>query len=178
MDRITNKNWHVTKFSNLDQRKVLHRLWELENEKENENKKYFYSNGNKVYQPISNECMHMNPPNVGSSVQPALSKKQEDFMVLLFEESKKLKSETDQLKIKNDSLYKKIAELEQDLIHADENVSYRECAVKLDEDKIKKQAQIDILERVKSLTIYDDNYLDGYVFIDDINDLIEEVKSK
>ena len=34
MTRITNKDWHTTKFSNLDQRKVLHRLWELENEQE------------------------------------------------------------------------------------------------------------------------------------------------
>lgn len=36
MTRITNKDWHTTKFSNLDQRKVLHRLWELENEQEAE----------------------------------------------------------------------------------------------------------------------------------------------
>lgn len=38
MNRITNRDWHTTKFSRLDQRKVLHRLWELENEKEDENK--------------------------------------------------------------------------------------------------------------------------------------------
>lgn len=40
-----------------------------------------------------------------------------------------------------------------------------------------KQAKIDILNKVKSLAIYDDNYLDGYVFIDDINKLIEEVEN-
>lgn len=40
-----------------------------------------------------------------------------------------------------------------------------------------KQAKIDILNKVKSLSIYDDNYLDGYVFIDDINKLIEEVEN-
>ena len=40
-----------------------------------------------------------------------------------------------------------------------------------------KQAQIDVLNKVKSLAIYDDNYLDGYVFIDDINKLIEEVEN-
>ena len=154
MDRITNKNWHVTKFSNLDQRKVLHRLWELENEKENENKKH---------------------SNVGSSVQPALSKKQEDFMVLLFEESKKLKSETDQLKIKNDSLYKKISELEQDLIHADENVFYRECDVKLAEDKIKKQTQIDVLNKAKEKL---DSAPNGWAYTGYIDDLIEEVEKQ
>lgn len=38
-----------------------------------------------------------------------------------------------------------------------------------------KQAQIDVLNRLKSLSIYDDNYLDGYVFIDDIEKLLEEL---
>lgn len=38
-----------------------------------------------------------------------------------------------------------------------------------------KQAQIDVLNRLKSSSIYDDNYLDGYVFIDDINKLLEEL---
>lgn len=38
----------------------------------------------------------------------------------------------------------------------------------------KKQAKIDVLNRLKSLSIYDDNYLDGYVFIDDIDKLLEE----
>ena len=39
-----------------------------------------------------------------------------------------------------------------------------------------KQAKIDVLNRLKSLSIYDDNYLDGYVFIDDIEKLLEELK--
>ena len=39
-----------------------------------------------------------------------------------------------------------------------------------------KQAQIDVLNKLKSSAVYDDNYLDGYVFIDDVNKLIEEVK--
>ena len=38
-----------------------------------------------------------------------------------------------------------------------------------------KQAKIDVLNRLKSLSIYDDNYLDGYVFIDDIDKLLEEL---
>lgn len=38
-----------------------------------------------------------------------------------------------------------------------------------------KQAQIEVLNRLKSLSIYDDNYLDGYVFIDDIEKLLEEL---
>lgn len=39
-----------------------------------------------------------------------------------------------------------------------------------------KQAKIEVLNRLKSLSIYDDNYLDGYVFIDDIDKLLEELK--
>ena len=38
-----------------------------------------------------------------------------------------------------------------------------------------KQAQIEVLNRLKSLSIYDDNYLDGYVFIEDIDKLLEEL---
>lgn len=38
-----------------------------------------------------------------------------------------------------------------------------------------KQAKIDVLNRLKSLSIYDDNYLDGYVFIDGIDKLLEEL---
>lgn len=37
-----------------------------------------------------------------------------------------------------------------------------------------KQAQIDVLNKLKSLSIYDDNYMDGYVFTDDIEKLLEE----
>lgn len=39
-----------------------------------------------------------------------------------------------------------------------------------------KQAQLEVLNRLKSSSIYDDNYLDGYVFLDDINNIIEELK--
>lgn len=40
-----------------------------------------------------------------------------------------------------------------------------------------KQAKIDMLNKVKSLAIYDDNYLDGYIFVDDIDELINEVEN-
>lgn len=40
-----------------------------------------------------------------------------------------------------------------------------------------KQAKTDVLNRLKSLSIYDDNYLDGYVFIDDIDKLLEEYEN-
>ena len=49
---------------------------------------------------------------------------------------------------------------------AQQNQEYREQQV--------KQAKIDVLNKLKSSAVYDDNYLDGYVFIDDVNKLIEE----
>lgn len=72
-----------------------------------------------------------------------------DALNLITEQEK----EIERLEAENDSLNKKISELEQDLIHADENVFYRECAVNLDEDKIKKQAQIDVLNKIKERAV-------------------------
>ncbi len=39
MERLTNKDWHKTKFMGLNEREVLHRLWELENLAEKTDKK-------------------------------------------------------------------------------------------------------------------------------------------
>lgn len=94
------------------------------------------------------------------------------------------KAEIEQLKAENDSLNKKISELEQDLIHADENVFYRECDVKLAEDKIKKQAQIDVLNKVKTLIFQKDNpynvpfeeFISANVFCGYIDELIAEIE--
>ena len=58
------------------------------------------------------------------------------------------------------------AEQEKSIQMAQQNQEYREQQV--------KQAKIDILNKLKSSAVYDDNYLDGYVFIDDVNKLIEE----
>ena len=85
------------------------------------------------------------------------------------------KAEIERLKAENDSLNKKISELEQDLIHADENVFYRECDVKLAEDKIKKQAKIDILNKVKEKL---DSAPNGWAYTGYIDDLIEEVENE
>lgn len=80
-----------------------------------------------------------------------------------------------------------IEQLKDEIIYLERKIAIRDNALK-DSDKaiemlegkqdtIVKQAKIDILNKVKSLAIYDDNYLDGYVFIDDINKLIEEVEN-
>ena len=56
------------------------------------------------------------------------------------EENEQLKDRIAELEKENDEKHKRIMELEQDLIHADENVFYRECNVALREDKIKAEA--------------------------------------
>lgn len=38
-----------------------------------------------------------------------------------------------------------------------------------------KQAKIDVLNELKTRSYYDDNYMEGYVFVSDIDELIEEI---
>lgn len=40
-----------------------------------------------------------------------------------------------------------------------------------------KQAKIDVLNELKTHSYYDDNYMEGYVFVSNIDDLIEEVEN-
>lgn len=40
--RITPRDWHDAKFEQLDQRVVLKRLWDLENQIERSSKQYYY----------------------------------------------------------------------------------------------------------------------------------------
>ena len=39
-----------------------------------------------------------------------------------------------------------------------------------------KQAKIDVLNELKTHSYYDDNYMEGYVFVGDIDELIEEIE--
>lgn len=80
------------------------------------------------------------------------------------------KTEIERLKYENTTLY----EVKSNLLEENDKLLKDNVALILE----KKQAQIDVLNKVKSFTIYDDNYLDGYVFIDDINDLIKEVQGE
>lgn len=41
-----------------------------------------------------------------------------------------------------------------------------------------KQAKIDVLNELKTHSYYDDNYMEGYVFVSDIDDLIHEVQDE
>jgi len=50
----------------------------------------------------------------------------------------------------NERLRTELQHREEDLIHADERVFYREVAVKFDEDKIKQQAVKEFAEKLKN----------------------------
>ena len=41
-----------------------------------------------------------------------------------------------------------------------------------------KQAKIDVLNELKTNSYYDDNYMEGYVFVSDIDDFINEVQDE
>ena len=49
-------------------------------------------------------------------------------------------------------------------------------ALKQQQEDYDKKVKIDVLNKLKSLAVYDDNYLDGYVFVSDIYKLLEEVQ--
>ena len=49
--------------------------------------------------------------------------------------------------------------------------------LKQQQEDYDKKVKIDVLNKLKSLAVYDDNYLDGYVFVSDIDKLLEELKN-
>ena len=44
------------------------------------------------------------------------------------------------------------------------------------QEQIIKQAKIDMLNELKTHSYYDDDYMDSYVFVSDIDELIEEIE--
>lgn len=66
-------------------------------------------------------------------------------------------------------------ELEQDLIHADENVFYRECNVALREDKIKAEALKQFAERVKMEFYYHFDEIIPSIMSDKIDKILKEI---
>jgi hypothetical protein len=69
----------------------------------------------------------------------------------MFEQAKTIeqqKVEIKRLESETEEQYKRIMELEQDLVHADEKVFYRECDVALNEKKIANKALTEFAEKV------------------------------
>ncbi len=83
-----------------------------------------------------------------------------------------LKDRIAELEKENDQQYKRIMELEQDLVHADENVFYRECNVALNEKEIKEQALKQFAERLKE-QVYD-SFGDKVIWYNDIDETLKE----
>lgn len=80
------------------------------------------------------------------------------------------KDEIERLKAENEELSKVVSSKVYDIIDNTKEIADAREAWE-------QQAKIDVLNRLKSLSIYDDNYLDGYVFIDDIDKLLEEYEN-
>lgn len=88
-----------------------------------------------------------------------------------FERLKSQQQEIERLKAENVRLTTKLGQV---LLSID---TVKEMNAMCNIEEQVKQAKIDVLNRLKSLSIYDDNYLDGYVFIDDIDKLLEEYEN-
>ena len=78
-------------------------------------------------------------------------------------EMKENNTQQEELKAEISRLNKKISELKQDLIHANENVFYREMAVKLDKEKIKAEAIIEFAFKLKVKAL-EEAEVEDYVF--------------
>lgn len=74
-----------------------------------------------------------------------------------------------------DRLETELAHREEDLVHADEKVFYRKMAVKLEEDKIKKQAVKEFAKRIKMEFYYEFEELIPSIMANKIDDLITEL---
>lgn len=88
-----------------------------------------------------------------------------------FERLKSQQQEIERLKAENVRLTTKLGQV---LLSID---TVKEMNAMCNIEEQVKQSKIDVLNRLKSLSIYDDNYLDGYVFIDDIDKLLEEYEN-
>ena len=73
------------------------------------------------------------------------------------------------------------AEIERLKAENDANMQYIrmmgiQSHIKTSNEKI-KQAKIDVLNELKTHSYYDDDYMDSYVFVSDIDELIKEVQN-
>lgn len=76
------------------------------------------------------------------------------------------KAEIERLKAENEKLRNEKWDAQDDL----------DCYCDEMPDKI-KQAKIDVLNELKTHSYFDDYYIDSYVFVSDIDELIEEVEN-
>lgn len=117
----------------------------------------------------SRKCEKDNIPHCGNFQQVAEAVIDADYGNV-----KQYQNEIERLQIE-------LAHREEDLVHADEKVFYREMAVRLDEDKIKDQAVKEFAEKLKNeikemkmeeTSAYNEVYNEA---LEDINNLIKKL---
>ena len=91
---------------------------------------------------------------------------------------KMLGSQIKVLKQRLNNKYVEIEQLKDDYAKLQEQFTDYQMASDKEIAAQVKQAKIDILNELKTHSYYDDDYMEGYVFVNDIDELIEEVENE
>ena len=91
---------------------------------------------------------------------------------------KMLGSQIKVLKQRLNNKYVEIEQLKDDYVKLQEQFADYQMASDKEIAAQVKQAKIDILNELKTHSYFDDYYIDSYVFISDIDELIEEVEKQ
>ena len=91
---------------------------------------------------------------------------------------KMLGSQIKVLKQRLNNKYVEIEQLKDDYAKLQEQFADYQMASDKEIAAQVKQAKIDILNELKTHSYYDDDYMEGYVFVNDIDELIEEVENE
>ena len=91
---------------------------------------------------------------------------------------KMLGSQIKVLKQRLNNKYVEIEQLKDDYAKLQEQFTDYQMASDKEIAAQVKQAKIDVLNELKTHSYYDDDYMDSYVFVSDIDELIEEVENE
>ena len=91
---------------------------------------------------------------------------------------KMLGSQIKVLKQRLNNKYVEIEQLKDDYAKLQEQFADYQMASDKEIAAQVKQAKIDVLNELKTHSYYDDDYMDSYVFVSDIDELIEEVENE
>ena len=91
---------------------------------------------------------------------------------------KMLGSQIKVLKQRLNNKYVEIEQLKDDYVKLQEQFADYQMASDKEIAAQAKQAKIDVLNELKTHSYYDDDYMDSYVFVSDIDELIEEVENE
>lgn len=91
---------------------------------------------------------------------------------------KMLGSQIKVLKQRLNNKYVEIEQLKDDYAKLQEQFADYQMASDKEIAAQAKQAKIDVLNELKTHSYYDEDYMDSYVFVSDIDELIEEVENE